>query len=122
MGDFNSPTDSPPYAAIVADTPGLIALHDTQDISRTPHFGPTGTFTAFKIEQVEPSPIDHIFVGDGVTVLRHATLTQQEGGKLPSDHYPVLADLCSSEARRVGTGWGSTCRIRLSPDPSKKKN
>src|SRR3546814_475483 len=94
MGDFNSPTDSPPYAAIVADTPGLIALHDTQDISRTPHFGPTGTFTAFKIEQVEPSPIDHIFVGDGVTVLRHATLTQQEGGKLPSDHYPVLADLC----------------------------
>jgi endonuclease/exonuclease/phosphatase family metal-dependent hydrolase len=53
-----------------------------------------GTFTAFKIEQVEPSPIDHIFVGDGVTVLRHATLTQQTGGKLPSDHYPVLADLC----------------------------
>lgn len=94
MGDFNSPTDSPPYAAIVAATPGLIALHDTQDISRTPHFGPSGTFTAFKIEQVEPSPIDHIFVGDGVTVLRHATLTQQEGGKLPSDHYPVLANLC----------------------------
>jgi len=93
-GDFNSPTGSPPYAAIVADTPGLIALHDTQDISRTPHFGPSGTFTAFKIEQVEPSPIDHIFVSDGVTVLRHATLTQQEGGKLPSDHYPVLADLC----------------------------
>src|SRR3546814_14091122 len=30
MGDLNSPTDSPPYAAIVADTPGLIALHDTQ--------------------------------------------------------------------------------------------
>lgn len=94
MGDFNVPTGSPPYQAILADTPGLIALHDTQDITRTPHFGPLGTFTAFKIEQVEPSPIDHIFVNDGVTVLRHATLTQQTGGKLPSDHYPVLTDLC----------------------------
>lgn len=94
MGDFNVPTGSPPYQAILADTPGLIALHDTQDITRTPHFGPTGSFTGFKIEQNEPSPIDHIFVNDGVTVLRHATLTQQTGGKLPSDHYPVLADLC----------------------------
>ncbi len=94
MGDFNVPTGTPPYQAILAKTPGLIALHDTLNISRTPHFGPVGTFTAFNIEQVEPSPIDHIFVSDGVAVLRHATLTQQTGGKLPSDHYPVLADLC----------------------------
>lgn len=92
MGDFNSPTDSPAYAAIVE--PGAGALRDTLTISRTPHFGPLGTFTAFKIEQVAPSPIDHIFVSDDVAVLRHATLTQHIGGKLPSDHYPVLADLC----------------------------
>lgn len=92
MGDFNSPTGSPAYAAITEAGAG--ALRDTLTISRTPHFGPLGTFTAFKVEQVEPAPIDHIFVGDGVTVLRHATLTQQTGGKLPSDHYPVLADLC----------------------------
>jgi endonuclease/exonuclease/phosphatase family metal-dependent hydrolase len=94
MGDFNSPATSPAHGAIVDDAPGQIALHDTLAISRTPHFGPLGTFTGFKIEQVDPSPIDHIFVGDGVTVLRHATLTQQTGGRLPSDHYPVLADLC----------------------------
>lgn len=92
MGDFNSPTDSPAYAAITA--PGGGALRDTLTISRTPHFGPLGTFTAFKVERVEAAPIDHIFVGDGVAVLRHATLTQQTGGKLPSDHYPVLADIC----------------------------
>ena len=92
MGDFNSPTRSPAYAAITEPGPG--ALRDTLTISRTPHFGPFGTFTAFKIEQVEPAPIDHIFVSDDVTVLRHATLTQQTGGRLPSDHYPVLADLC----------------------------
>ncbi|WP_293647436.1 endonuclease/exonuclease/phosphatase family protein [Sphingopyxis sp. RIFCSPHIGHO2_12_FULL_65_19] len=94
MGDFNSPVDSPAHDAITDAAPGQIALRDTLEVSRTPHFGPLGTFTGFKTEQNPPSPIDHIFVGEGVAVLRHATLTQQTGGKLPSDHYPVLADLC----------------------------
>ena len=92
MGDFNSPATSNAYAAIVE--PGKGALKDSRIISRTPHYGPLGTFTGFKIAQMEPSPIDHIFVSDDVTILRHATLTDQNGGKLPSDHYPVLADLC----------------------------
>jgi endonuclease/exonuclease/phosphatase family metal-dependent hydrolase len=92
MGDFNSPATSNPYAAIVE--PGKGALRDSRMISRTPHYGPLGTFTGFKIAQMDPSPIDHIFVSDDVTVLRHATLTDQNGGKLPSDHYPVVADLC----------------------------
>lgn len=92
MGDFNSSATSNPYAAIIE--PGQGALYDSRTISRTPHYGPLGTFTAFKIAQMDPSPIDHIFVSDGVKVLRHATLTDQAGGKLPSDHYPVLADLC----------------------------
>lgn len=92
MGDFNSPATSNPYAAIVE--PGKGALRDSRIISRTPHYGPLGTFTGFKIAQMDPSPIDHIFVSDDVTVLRHATLTDQNGGKLPSDHYPVVADLC----------------------------
>jgi len=92
MGDFNSPATSNPYAAIIG--PGKGALRDSRTISRTPHYGPLGTFTGFKIAQMDPSPIDHIFVSDDVTVLRHATLTDQNGGKLPSDHYPVVADLC----------------------------
>ena len=91
-GDFNSPSDSPAYAAIIEAGEG--ALQDTLALSRTPHFGPAGTFTAFNVAQMEASPIDHIFVEPGVTVLRHATLTQQAGGRLPSDHYPVLADIC----------------------------
>lgn len=92
MGDFNSPATSNPYAVIVE--PGKGALRDSGTISRTPHHGPPGTFTGFDIARMDASPIDHIFVSDDVTVLRHATLTQQTGGKLPSDHYPVLADLC----------------------------
>ncbi|SBV32103.1 Endonuclease/exonuclease/phosphatase [uncultured Sphingopyxis sp.] len=92
MGDFNSPATSEPYAAIVA--PGQGALRDSRMISRTPHYGPLGTFTGFDIARTDASPIDHIFVSDDVAVLRHATLTDQNGGKLPSDHYPVVADLC----------------------------
>jgi endonuclease/exonuclease/phosphatase family metal-dependent hydrolase len=97
MGDFNSPLESPPHKAITDPAVGPDALPDTLAISRTPHFGPLGTFTGFRIERNDPSPIDHIFVNKGTAVLRHATLTQQTGGKLPSDHYPVLADLCVGE-------------------------
>lgn len=93
LGDFNGPPSSPAHAAITARGPG--ALRDTLAISRRPHFGPPGTFNGFKIEQAPDSPIDHIFVGSGIVVLRHATLTQHDGGRLPSDHYPVLADLCT---------------------------
>ncbi len=90
LGDFNSPTGSPPYTALIAGS----TLRDTLPLSRTPHYGPRGTFTNFQITRLTDHPIDHIFVGDGITVLRHATLSDQTGGKLPSDHYPVFADLC----------------------------
>lgn len=95
-GDFNSASDSPAYGAVVAQGAGAGAgaLIDTLTLTRTPHFGPPGTFTAFKVTQAQPLAIDHIFVSPGIAVLRHATLTQQEGGRLPSDHYPVLTDLC----------------------------
>lgn len=96
MGDFNSAATSNPYAAIVELGEG--ALRDSRTVSRTPHYGPLGTFTGFDIARMDASPIDHIFVSDDVAVLRHATLTDQTGGKLPSDHYPVVADLCIGEA------------------------
>src|SRR3546814_591326 len=111
MGDFNSETGSAPYKAILAPGAGLIALQDTQDISRTPHFGPDGTVTGFKNEQLAGSPIDHLFVTDGVAVLRHAKITKQTGGRPPSEHSPVLAALRSAW-RRVGHECGSPCRCR----------
>lgn len=39
------------------------------------------------------SPIEHIFVSEKVRVIRHGVITQHNEGRLPSDHYPVLADL-----------------------------
>lgn len=90
-GDLNARQSSAAYKALV--TAGPPDLVDTETISRTPPFGPPGTFNAFDIHHVETEAIDHIFVGTGVTVLRHGVLTQQDDGRLPSDHYPVLVDL-----------------------------
>src|SRR3546814_13168054 len=97
MGDFNSPATSTAYAAIVA--PGQGALHDSRTVSRTPHYGPLGTFTGFDIARMDASPIAHIFVSDDVAVLSHATLTDQN----------------RSEERRVGKECVSQCRSRWSP-------
>lgn len=91
MGDFNSPPSSPPMAALV-DAPAS-GLRNALSISRSAPYGPPGTFTGFRIDAAPPQPIDHILVSPGITVQRHAIVTQHWEGRLPSDHYPVVADL-----------------------------
>ncbi|MCT2559597.1 endonuclease/exonuclease/phosphatase family protein [Tsuneonella sp. YG55] len=91
LGDFNSTPDMP--AILTLADPARGALRNTRAISATPPYGPAGTFNAFRIDRDDPAPIDHIFVSGGFAVLRHATITQHWGGRLPSDHYPVIADL-----------------------------
>lgn len=91
LGDFNS---TPDMKAIVAlADPHRSGLRNARAISRTPPYGPLGTFNAFRIDRDDPAPIDHIFVSGTFAVRRHATVTQHWGGRLPSDHYPVIADL-----------------------------
>lgn len=91
MGDFNAPTGSEPHGRL-ADT-AASGLADTRAASRTPPYGPAGTFTAFDIAHDAGAPIDHIFATGDFATLSHATITQHWGGRLPSDHYPVLAVL-----------------------------
>ena len=91
MGDFNAAPSSAPMR-ILADR-RRSGLADTRTIAQAPPFGPTGTFTGFDIARNAAEPIDHILVSDRFAVLRHATITQHWGGRLPSDHYPVVVDL-----------------------------
>ncbi|MDZ4307513.1 endonuclease/exonuclease/phosphatase family protein [Allopontixanthobacter sp.] len=91
MGDFNAPTGSEPYR-LLADT-AATSLSDTRGLSTAAPYGPRGTFTGFRIDTDAPDPIDHIFVSRHFQVDRHAVITQHWGGRLPSDHYPVLAEL-----------------------------
>lgn len=90
MGDFNSPTGSEPYRLLTEPASGLV---DSRTVSHTPPYGPPGTFTGFDIGSDAPAPIDHIFVTNRFSVESYAVITQHWGGRLPSDHYPVLAVL-----------------------------
>ncbi len=93
LGDFNSGSDSDPVKIITANTSGSRQMRNARESSQTPPFGPIGTFNGFEIGTTAATAIDHIFTGTGAGVLRHATITQHEGGRLPSDHYPVIADI-----------------------------
>ena len=91
MGDFNAPPSSPPIR-LLADR-ARSGLRLASAVSATPPYGPAGTFTAFKIDADAAEPIDHVLVSDQFDVAGFATVTQHWGGRLPSDHYPVVADL-----------------------------
>ena len=96
-GDFNCTPDSEPYKILTEkDDHGMDKkLIDTKTISQYPHHGPDGTFTGFKLTnlQQETQPIDHIFVSPGIEVVKHGTLSDIFDGRFPSDHFPVLAEI-----------------------------
>lgn len=91
LGDFNADPESEPYRVIAGDR--AAGLRDARLATRAPPYGPPGTFTGFDITKAPALPIDHIFVGPGIVVESYAVITQHWGGRLPSDHYPVLAGL-----------------------------
>ena len=91
-GDFNAmPSDEPIQVIVAADNPDH--LTDTKQISKTPHYGPAGTFNAFTSKEINDQPIDYIFITHGFGVLQHATLSQTWQGRFSSDHFPVFAEL-----------------------------
>ena len=93
-GDFNCEPDDAPYKHLTdINNKKSIVLYDTGLISETGHYGPVSTFTGFNIVAEPSEPIDFIFVGDKITVKKHATLSDSFDGRLPSDHYPVLVEL-----------------------------
>ena len=91
LGDFNAPPSSAPMLRL--NDVSRSSLRLARAISGAPPYGPPGTFNAFKIDADAPEPIDHILVSSPFAVRRFATVTQHWGGRLPSDHYPVVADL-----------------------------
>ncbi len=91
LGDFNADPGSEPYLRLAGDVAS--GLRDSRLTTRTPPYGPPGTFTGFDIAKATPLPIDHIFVTSTFTVESYAVITQHWGGHLPSDHYPVLAEV-----------------------------
>ena len=95
LGDFNATPSEASHQALTQSG----ALRDARSASETPPFGPAGTFNGFDIMRADAAPIDHILVSRGVRVVRYGVLTQHDGGRLPSDHYPVLADIVTPRCR-----------------------
>lgn len=90
MGDFNTGTDSAPYHILTAD--GGLNLKDAR-IGTAIDFGPEGTFNDFNIAQTDGEAIDHIFIDRNLPVSRYGVLTDSFGGRVISDHFPIVADV-----------------------------
>lgn len=99
MGDFNASPGSPPMA--ILGEPARSGLRMARTASVATPYGPPGTFTGFRIDSEAAEPIDHVLVSGRFAVLRYATITQHWGGRLPSDHYPVVADLRAGVRHKV---------------------
>lgn len=89
-GDFNArPSDEP--IIVIMDKTNPLHLTDSREISQTPHYGPTGTFTGFQSKERDDQPIDYIFLKGKWKVLKHATISQTWEGRFASDHFAVMA-------------------------------
>ena len=86
-GDFNL-TDKTEPVKIISKT-----MADSFYNCRKPHYGPTGTFTAFDVNTVPKERIDYIFT-KGLSCQSIRTINDRRENLLyPSHHFPVLAEL-----------------------------
>ncbi len=92
-GDLNAEPGSPPVDAL---TSPALGLRDSRLISREPPIGPIGTFNDFEALPKESQRIDYVLTDPAIEVDRYAVLAMHgEGGRVASDHFPVVADLDS---------------------------
>jgi len=82
-GDFNTSPDSPAHALLTQE------LRDAR-LTASSHSGPEATFHNFT--GIPDRRIDWIFYRGFRAVAEH-TITTQQDGRYPSDHFPVLAEL-----------------------------
>ena len=84
-GDFNAPADSEAYKVAGA------GLKDAWKTAAK-RAGPEGTFNGFKGISTGPR-IDWIFYRGALQAVEAETVTRNEEGRYPSDHFPVFAVL-----------------------------
>jgi endonuclease/exonuclease/phosphatase family metal-dependent hydrolase len=89
VGDFNSDPEETCYKVLSNK------LLDAFKVSKTPHYGPIGTFNYFdyNIQWKLLKEIDHIFVNNHVNVRKTATIVDSFDGVFPSDHFPITASI-----------------------------
>jgi len=86
-GDFNSTPDTEQIKLLST------FLNDARIVTKSPPYGPEGTFNRRFANPIAPGRIDYIFVSNNFNVLTYASLTDNDGRYYPSDHLPVMADI-----------------------------
>ena len=87
MGDFNALPDSNPIVQLKT------VLDDGMIISKTPLYGPSGTFTGFNPELKVDKRIDYIFTSN-FEILSYGHIDKKRtDNNYISDHLPVLAKI-----------------------------
>ena len=84
--DFNVTPDSAPYAAVIAG-----GFRDCSFLAKTTDHGIT--FHDFENPAYDGAVIDYVFCKGDVQVNAFRVIRDTIDGALPSDHYPVLADV-----------------------------
>jgi len=84
-GDFNTDADTDPYRALAAD------LKDARRVAPKPK-GPEGTFHGFR-GTPGTARIDWILYRGRLEATHAETITHNQDGRYPSDHFPVFAVL-----------------------------
>jgi len=87
LGDFNSTPESEPARLMRA------VLGDARALSEQPPYGPSASFNDFRFGVAPEKLIDYIFVDHGIRVLKYAVLSDSNGMRYPSDHFPVAVRL-----------------------------
>lgn len=96
LGDFNSSPDTAQIKAMRS------AFRDAREVTLLPAYGPKETFNGFAIGTSPDPLIDYIFVDHNVRVLKYATLTDSNGVRYPSDHFPVVVRIEIDPHNRTG--------------------
>ncbi len=86
-GDFNSTPDTEQIRHISS------FLDDSYKVSKTPPYGPVGTFSGFNLNAELKNRIDYVFVSSDFKVHSYGALTDIQQGRFPSDHLPVVVKL-----------------------------
>lgn len=89
-GDFNLP----PSSEGIQTMSDSRILRDAKLASQTEAIGPEPTFGGFEVtSQIPGQRIDYIFISNQLQTLRFATITEEQNGSYPSDHFPVFAEI-----------------------------
>lgn len=93
-GDFNAAANSEPYQVLFDDSvPSHFVLQDTYLVTHGRNVTKSGTFNGFNAQSNDGPRIDWIGVSKSWKVLKAKMDFSTKQGRVPSDHFPVTADI-----------------------------